>query len=147
MLKCFLCQTTFRPKESNMKSLTSSCPSCNASFLTKFAGFSNQCLVMLSDQNWYTATTPVSTLNLLTISIYENFYSFPVFQIHPIQATYLFSIVLNPWIYYNVHYSFYVGHSKFIWLARSKVKTKRGRQNPSPYHRILNLYRSRYEDD
>ena len=60
VLKCFLCKSSFKPKESSVQSLMTSCPTCNASFLTKLAGSTNQCSVMLSDQTWYTARTSVS---------------------------------------------------------------------------------------
>ena len=56
------CKSSFNPKESSVHSLMTSCPKCHASFLTKLAGSTNQCSVMLSDQTWCTARTSVSKL-------------------------------------------------------------------------------------
>ena len=64
--KCLICKSAIVPQRSHAESLTIDCTTCGSSFLKAKGGFSNQCFVMLSDQNWYTARTSLS------ISIYFN---------------------------------------------------------------------------
>ena len=58
--KCFLCKSAIMPQQSHAQSLTIDCTTCGSSFLKTKGGFSNQCLLMLSDHNWYNARTSVS---------------------------------------------------------------------------------------
>ncbi|XP_028415025.1 uncharacterized protein LOC114538104 [Dendronephthya gigantea] len=55
--KCFLCKSTI--VQTAVNSVTTDCASCKGSFLSRLATVTNQCLVMLSDNNWYTATQSV----------------------------------------------------------------------------------------
>ena len=58
--KCFLCKSAIMPQQSHALSLTIEFTTCESSFLKTKGAFSNQCLLMLSDHNWYKASTSVS---------------------------------------------------------------------------------------